>query len=186
SACLDSSNVGFDEAVRRSVSDLAMLTTETEHGPYPYAGIPWFSTVFGRDALITALQVLWMDPALARGVLGYLAANQATDFDPQADAEPGKILHEVRLGEMAALGEVPFRRYYGSVDSTPLFLLLAVAYFDRTGDLATVRRLWPNLEAALHWIDTSGDRDGDGFVEYGRMNKDGLVNQGWKDSHDSI
>lgn len=185
-ASVATSNEIFNEGVRRSVSDLYTLITETPEGPYPYAGIPWFSTVFGRDALITALETLWLDPAIARGVLGHLAANQATAFDAAADAEPGKILHEVRYGEMAELGEVPFRRYYGSIDSTPLFILLAGAYLERTGDLDTLRRIWPNLEAALGWIDKEGDRDGDGFVEYGRRTAEGLINQGWKDSFDSV
>lgn len=185
-ATIETSNAMFNEAARRSASDLYMLVTETEFGPYPYAGIPWFSTVFGRDALITALQTLWLDPIIARGVLGYLAANQATESDPAADAEPGKILHEVRHGEMAELGEVPFRRYYGSIDSTPLFVMLAGAYLERTGDVETLRRLRPNIEAALRWMDDDGDRDGDGFIEYGRRQSTGLVNQGWKDSHDSI
>jgi len=183
---IETGNDIFNESVRRSVSDLYMLMTETEQGAYPYAGIPWYSTAFGRDALITAHMMLWMDPAVARGVLGYLAANQATGIDPHADAEPGKILHEVRRGEMAELKEVPFRRYYGSVDATPLFVMLAGGYLRRTGDVATARALWPHVEAALHWLDEYGDRDGDGFVEYFRMTETGLANQGWKDSHDSV
>ena len=183
---ITTSNELFNEAIRRSVSDLYMLMTDLPQGPFPYAGIPWFSTVFGRDSLITAWALLWIDPDIARGVLEYLASHQATAIDHAADAEPGKILHEVRRGEMAELGEVPFRHYYGSVDSTPLFVLLAGAYLKRTGDLDTIRGLWPHVEAALRWIETYGDADKDGFVEYYRRTPNGLANQGWKDSHDSV
>ena len=185
-ASVETSNDIFNEAARRSIADLYMLMTRVPEGLYPYAGIPWFSAVFGRDAIITALEMLWLDPSIARGVLGHLAATQAVVTDDEADAEPGKILHEARHGEMANLGEVPFRRYYGSVDSTPLFVMLAGEYLERTNDLETVSRLWPHIEAALNWIERYGDRDGDGFVEYERRTSQGLANQGWKDSHDAI
>eukprot|EP01035_Chromulina_nebulosa_P048755 gene48755-66194_t len=130
--------------------------------------------------------MLWIDPRVARGVLKRLAAFQAKSVDPLADAEPGKILHEMRGGEMAALREVPFAQYYGSVDSTPLFVLLAGRYVERTGDDDTLRELWPAIEAALTWIDGPGDPDKDGFVEYQRATELGLQNQGWKDSYDAI
>ncbi|MBI1918709.1 MAG: amylo-alpha-1,6-glucosidase [Planctomycetes bacterium] len=180
------SNEQFNDWVNRSLSDVQMMITDTREGPYPYAGVPWFSTAFGRDGILTALECLWVNPTLARGVLGYLAAMQAIEERPEQDAEPGKILHETRNGEMAACSEIPFGRYYGSVDSTPLFVLLAGAYHERTGDTAFIQRIWPNVERALSWIDRYGDRDGDGFVEYCRESADGLVHQGWKDSHDSV
>ena len=180
------SNGQINAWINRAVSDLHVMTTELPTGPYPYAGVPWFNTPFGRDGIITALECLWLRPELARGVLAYLAGSQATQVTPEQDAEPGKILHETRSGEMAALNEMPFGRYYGSVDATPLFVLLAGAYFERTGDRAFVESLWPNVEAAVRWIDRYGDRDGDGFVEYQRQSAEGLVHQGWKDSDDAV
>ncbi|MGZ5847391.1 MAG: amylo-alpha-1,6-glucosidase, partial [Ramlibacter sp.] len=170
--------------LRRSVSDVAMLSTQLPTGPFPYAGVPWYSTTFGRDGIITARELLWIDPTPARGVLGFLAQMQARGADPSRDAEEGKILHEARKCEMAATREVPFGRYYGSVDATPLFVGLAGAYWRRTGDLAYVAGLWPHLLAALRWIDNNANSDG--FVTYARRSSDGLIQQGWKDSHDSV
>src|SRR3546814_647398 len=149
-------------------------------------GIPWFSTPFGRDGVLTAWQVLWCDPSLAKGVLTYLAKHQATEVSAFRDSEPGKIQHETRRGEMANLGEVPFARYYGGVDTTPLFVALAGAYAERTGDMALIDELWPALIAALDWMERYGDADGDGLIDYARGAKSGLANQGWKDSEDSV
>jgi glycogen debranching enzyme len=178
----------FNLSIARSAGDLRLLVND---GPRPgerymAAGVPWFTTLFGRDALITAFQTLAVRPQVAIETLETLAAFQATDDDPDRDMEPGKILHELRTGEMARTGELPHRPYFGTVDATPLWLIVFGATFDWTGDRALVDRLWPNALRALEWIDRYGDRDGDGFVEYERRSPRGLLNQGWKDSSDCI
>lgn len=179
-------NPRFNDWLDQSRADVALLTTDLATGPYPYAGVPWFSTPFGRDGIITAWQMLWLDPSLAKGVLTYLAARQATEFSAFQDSAPGKIMHETRAGEMSVLGEVPFGLYYGGVDTTCLFVALAGAYLKRTGDVATIRALWPSLLAAVGWMKDHGDVNGDGLISYQRAAETGLSNQGWKDSEDSI
>jgi glycogen debranching enzyme len=183
---LETSNAAFDAWAEQAAADLSLLVTDLETGPYPYAGIPWFSVPFGRDAVVTALQALWINPALARGVLAYLSALQAGESSAFHDAEPGKIMHERRKGEMAALREVPFGKYYGGADTTPLFVLLAGAYLKRSNDITFCRTVWPAVRAALDWIDGFGDADRDGFIEYSRSGSSGLQNQGWKDSDTSV
>jgi glycogen debranching enzyme len=173
-------------SLARCRADLHLMLSPTRHGLYPYAGVPWYSTPFGRDGIITALQTLWFNPDIAGGVLRFLSAMQATTSDPVNEADPGKIVHEVRGGEMAALGEIPFRQYYGTVDATPLFVVLAGAYYRRTADRALIEMLWPNINAALAWCMDYGDADGDGFIEYARRDARGLLHQGWKDSQDAV
>jgi glycogen debranching enzyme len=185
-AAISTSGRLFDQWIDRSHADLALLTTSLPTGPYPYAGIPWFATQFGRDAIITALQTLWVNPQLAAGVLGFLASTQATEDSAFRDSQPGKIMHETRRGEMAALKEVPFGRYYGGVDTTPLFVMLAGAYESRTGDRTLVDRIWDALMAATGWIEKRLAASPTGFLDYARGEKCGLVNQAWKDSHDSM
>jgi glycogen debranching enzyme len=180
------SNQEFNRWLEQSRADSHMMLSQTPQGLYPYAGVPWFSVPFGRDGIITALSVLWFKPEIARSVLTYLAAHQASEVIPERDATPGKILHEVRYGEMAALDEIPFGLYYGSTDATPLFVMLAGAYYERTADRRFVETIWPNVRAALDWIDVYGDIDGDGFVESARLSARGLAQQGWKDSWDAI
>ena len=176
----------FNAWMEKSRADLALLTTPLQTGPYPYAGIPWFSTAFGRDAIITAWQILWFDPSLAKGVLTYLAMRQAEEVSAFRDSEPGKIMHETRRGEMAALGEVPFGRYYGGVDTTPLFVALAGAYVERTGSRELIDQLWPQLERAIAWVERRLDANPYGLLAYAKSSEKGLTNQGWKDSGDSI
>jgi len=176
----------FDQWLEKSRADLALLTVDLPTGSYPHAGIPWFATTFGRDAIITALQTLWIDPRLAAGVLRFLASTQATEESAFRDSQPGKILHEMRRGEMAALCEVPFGMYYGGVDTTPLYVMLAGAYERHTGDRKLADEIWTALERAIAWIQRRLDQSDTGFLDYARGAESGLVNQGWKDSSDSV
>jgi glycogen debranching enzyme len=183
---ITSDNVLFDGLTAVSERDLRALVMPAPGGRIVSAGIPWYVAPFGRDALVTATEALLLNPDLARDALRVLAKLQATQDDRWRDAEPGKILHELRVGELAGAGIVPHTPYYGTADATPLFLMCAADYYAWTGDLETVRALRPALDAALRWIDEFGDLDGDGFIEYERRSPGGLRNQGWKDSHDSV
>lgn len=185
-AAVTTDNADVNCWIDRSYSDIHLLSTQLEYGLYPYAGVPWFSCPFGRDGIITARQMLLFEPRLARGVLGFLADQQASSLDPASDAEPGKILHESRLGEMAALGEIPFGRYYGTVDATPLFLMLAADYLKRSHDHEFLVSLRPALNLGLAWIRSALLQSLDGFLRYSCSAHGGLRNQGWKDSEDAI
>jgi glycogen debranching enzyme len=184
SARIATAHEGLSGWLRRSRGDLHMLVTETAAGPMPYAGIPWYVAPFGRDSLITALQLLPFEPQIARGTLRFLARYQGTRDDSFTDQEPGRILHELRRGEMAACREIPFIPYYGSVDATPLFAMLLAEYLRWTGDRALVGELWPSLERALGWI--LGPSHDESYLRYARRSSLGLGNQGWKDSQDAI
>ncbi|MFY9587920.1 MAG: amylo-alpha-1,6-glucosidase [Actinomycetota bacterium] len=176
----------FNTLLHRGQRDLRALLTETPQGMFLAAGIPWYVAAFGRDALLTSHQILMLNSGPARDSLRLLASYQGTEVDPWRDEEPGKILHEIRLGELANAMYVPHTPYYGSVDSTPLFLMLLGTYFKWTGDRVFLQEMLPHAERALKWIDEYGDMDGDGFVEYERRSPRGLDNQGWKDSHNSV
>jgi glycogen debranching enzyme len=180
----------LSSVLRQSVVDLAALRITGdllgENYVLPAAGLPWFMTLFGRDTLITSLQTLWIGPGLARGALHLLGALQGTGIDDFRDEEPGKIMHEVRSGELTRLGEMPHSPYYGTADATPLWLILLSEYWRFTGDDAFVLARWNKVGAALTWIDRYGDRDGDGYVEYQTRSQQGLGNQCWKDSWDGV
>lgn len=180
------SHESLDLLLKRSAADLTSMIRSAPEGTFLMAGIPWFATLFGRDSILTALFTLPFNPALAVGTLKTLASLQGSQIDKRRDEEPGKIVHEIRSGEMAATGQVPFGRYYGSIDSTPLFLWLLGRYVATTGDLNLAEELWRNVERAFEWIERWGDRDGDMYVEYFRETPAGLANQGWKDSFDAI
>ncbi len=183
---IETDNAIINRALENARTDIQMLLTLEDNLLYPYAGIPWFSAPFGRDGIITAYQTLPWYPALAKGVLHYAFKSLGTRFDEFTDEQPGKVFHEMRRGEMARTREVPFAPYYGSVDSTPLALILLHEYVSWTHDLASLKEWWPSALRALEWIRKWGDIDGDGFLEYAKQSPTGLVNQGWKDSHDSI
>jgi glycogen debranching enzyme len=184
---------GYDQLKHiydRSIVDLAALRlhAEVEGNEFslPAAGMPWFMAIFGRDTLVTSYQSLWVGPELAKGALQALAGLQGSEVNDFKDEEPGKILHEIRFGELTALGLRPHRPYYGTSDATPLWLILLSEYWRLTGDDLIARLLQPNAMRALEWIDSYGDRDGDGYVEYLTRSSQGLTNQGWKDSGDGV
>ncbi|MGO9056474.1 MAG: glycogen debranching N-terminal domain-containing protein [Candidatus Binataceae bacterium] len=185
-ARITTSSEPLNALLERSVADLTTIVSPGDGGSYIMAGIPWFATLFGRDSIITALSVLPFNSEIAAGTLRTLAGLQGSRVDQSRDEQPGKIIHEMRRGEMAATGEVPFARYYGTVDATPLFLWLLGSYVTVTADLQLAEQLWPAAERAITWIRERGDRDADGYVEYFRETPLGLANQGWKDSFDAI
>lgn len=183
---IETDHKALQKLVDRGISDLRVLLTDIGHGSFPVAGLPWFGVPFGRDSLIAALQMISFNPEVAKGTLKTMAHYQGTKHDSWRDEQPGKIMHEIRYGELATTNQIPFTPYYGSIDSTPLFLMLLVEYVKWTNDFSIVHELMPNVIEALNWIDQYGDRDGDGLVEYHQESSKGIANQGWKDSGDSI
>ena len=182
---IETSDRYVNQWLARARTDLYMLLTDTPGGRVPYAGIPWYVAAFGRDSLISAMQVLPFEPEIARGTLRFLAGRQGRIDDAFTDQEPGKIMHELRRGELAACREIVFIPYYGTVDATPLFVMLLAEYLRWTHDVALVRELWPSLEAALAWIENPA-HGADGYLRYAARSPRGLPNQGWKDSHDAV
>ncbi|MTH54366.1 amylo-alpha-1,6-glucosidase [Bacillus mangrovi] len=176
----------LQKLVDRGLGDLRVLMTDIGYGSFPVAGLPWFGVPFGRDSLIAALQMLAFNPEVAKGTIRTMASTQGTNVDPWRDEQPGKIMHEIRFGELANTNQIPFTPYYGTIDATPLYLILITEYIKWTGDLALAEELMDSIQKALDWIDSYGDRDGDLFVEYHQESSKGIANQGWKDSGDSI
>jgi len=185
SLIIKTDNKNFNQLINRSLSDLKLLLTDLGEGFVPIAGIPWYAVPFGRDSIIASLQTIVVNPRIARETLKTFAFFQGKEVNGDREEEPGKIMHEIRFGELAHLNLIPHTPYYGTIDSTPLFLILAVEYFHWTGDLISIRKILPNLFAALEWIDKYGDIDQDGYVEYDPKNTKWAINQGWKDSTDS-
>lgn len=183
---LETDNETFNSLLKRSVLDLRLLMEDTPEGLVPVAGIPWFACVFGRDSLITSLQTLMLNPQIATSTLRFLAKRQGTKVDPWRDEEPGKIVHEIRKGELAKLGEIPHSAYYGSVDSTPLFLILFAETMRWLDDNELYEEIIPAAKDALKWMENYSDLDGDGYIEYVSRSSGGIKNQGWKDSRASI
>jgi glycogen debranching enzyme len=182
---IESSNDAFDAALNTATGDFHGLQIPDGNEHIIAAGIPWFATIFGRDSIISAYQSLLLNPQLAIDTLRVLARYQGSEVNDWRDEDPGKIIHEQRQGEMTHTGEMPFGRYYGSVDSTPLFLMLVSEVFNWTADEKLIQELMPNIRRALDWIERYGDLDGDGFTEFHRRSPKGLANQGWKDSWDA-
>ncbi|MCD7036096.1 amylo-alpha-1,6-glucosidase [Metabacillus sp. GX 13764] len=178
--------IPLQRLIDRGIGDLRVLLTDIGHGKFPVAGLPWFGVPFGRDSLIAALQMLAFNPEVAKGTLKTMASTQGTEVNPWRDEQPGKIMHELRFGELANTDQIPFTPYYGTIDATPLFLVLLTQYVKWTGDTEIFKELEGNVTAALNWIDQYGDRDGDLFVEYHQESEKGIANQGWKDSGDSV